>query len=541
MEFWIKDPFCDQAIACCDIQNNVGFSGNGRDHDPATNVTHDNILKIDPQYRDDINTKIRIKTRDCSASPTSRFNRPVVHDNLQQISDLDNGIGTVLKPSLLLQRSPSPVRRSPSPFHERLVVQTTKATQLRCKETKENKRVQRAPKPSIPRSPSPFHERLAVQTTKATQFRCEDTKENKRVQRAPKPSIPRSPSPFHERLAIQTTKATKFRFETNESKRNKLQKPVLPRSPSPLHERLAIHATKATQFRYEETKEIRSSSNKPMKDHMQFYCASSNSMSSNDSELTPLVVTSNDDSSLLTFSSNSESEELSYMKEQQKVRKVSLRIDTQSRPRSVNHFDRLSATNTKAMERRRQLEKEIYEQKLANRFGNYGREAFYRYPPKSPKMSSKLTASSRNSSAPPRNSTCDTPRTRNFVHSSYVAKTKTLTPSYKHKQLGFFQRKESFPKSSPTNAELDSLFNRLAKQDTIASSRKTVLTGLRPVILTEYEKKELIEKDRIEMERKKVRTSPRFFDVLSKDMTMSRLYKEYDEAQRVSAKDERLS
>jgi hypothetical protein len=84
MEFWIKDPFCDQAIACCDIQNNVGFSGNGRDHDPATNVTHDNILKIDPQYRDDINTKIRIKTRDCSASPTSRFNRPVVHDNLQK-------------------------------------------------------------------------------------------------------------------------------------------------------------------------------------------------------------------------------------------------------------------------------------------------------------------------------------------------------------------------------------------------------------------------------------------------------------------------
>ena len=495
MEYWIKDPFCD-------IQNNVGFSGtrNGRNPDPATNVTHDNIFGMDRQDRDDSNTKIRIKTRDRSASPTSRFNRPVVHDNLQQISDLDNGIGTVLKPSLLLQRSPSPVRRSPSPFHERLVVQTTKATQLRCKETKENKR----------------------------------------VQRAPKPSIPRSPSPFHERLAIQTTKATKFRFETNESKRNKLQKPVLPRSPSPLHERLAIHATKATQFRYEETKEIRSSSNKPMKDHMQFYCASSNSMSSNDSELTPLVVTSNDDSSLLTFSSNSESEELSYMKEQQKVRKVSLRIDTQSRPRSVNHFDRLSATNTKTMERRRQLEKEIYEQKLANRFGNHGREAFYRYPPKSPKMSSKLTASSRNSSAPPRNSTCDTPRTRNFVHSSYVAKTKTLTPSYKHKQLDFFQRKESFPKSSPTNAELDSLFNRLAKQDTIASSRKTVLTGLRPVILTEYEKKELIEKDRIEMERKKVRTSPRFFDVLSKDMTMSRLYKEYDEAQRVSAKDERL-
>ena len=142
MEYWIKDPFCD-------IQNNVGFSGNGRDHDPATNVTHDNILKIDPQYRDDINTKIRIKTRDCSASPTSRFNRPVVHDNLQQISDLDNGIGTVLKPSLLLQRSPSPVRRSPSPFHERLAVQTTKATQLRCEETKEHKRVQGAPKPSI--------------------------------------------------------------------------------------------------------------------------------------------------------------------------------------------------------------------------------------------------------------------------------------------------------------------------------------------------------------------------------------------------------
>ena len=136
-------------------------------------------------------------------------------------------------------------------------------------------------------------------------------------------------------------------------------------------------------------------------------------------------------------------------------------------------------------------------------------------------------------------STCDTPRTRHFVLSSYAAKTKTLTPPYK--KLGFFQRKGSFPKSSPTNAELDSLFNRLAKQDTIASSRKTVLTGMRPVILTEYEKMELIEKARIKKERKKVRTSPRFFDVLSKDMTMSRLYKENDEAQRVSAKDERLS
>ena len=52
---------------------------------------------------------------------------------------------------------------------------------------------------------------------------------------------------------------------------------------------------------------------------------------------------------------------------------------------------------------------------------------------------------------------------------------------------------------------------------------------------------ELIEKARIKKERKKVRTSPRFFDVLSKDMTMSKLYKENDEAQRVSAKDERLS
>jgi hypothetical protein len=64
---------------------------------------------------------------------------------------------------------------------------------------------------------------------------------------------------------------------------------------------------------------------------------------------------------------------------------------------------------------------------------------------------------------------------------------------------------------------------------------------MRPVILTEYEKMELIEKARIKKERKKVRTSPRFFDVLSKDMTMSKLYKENDEAQRVSAKDERLS
>jgi hypothetical protein len=111
-----------------------------------------------------------------------------------------------------------------------------------------------------------------------------------------------------------------------------------------------------------------------------------------------------------------------------------------------------------------------------------------------------------------------------------------LTPPYN--KGGFFKSKESLPKRSPTNAHLDSLFQRLSKQDTIASSRKTVGTGLRPVILTEYEKMELRQQEKIAKEKRKNRTSPRFFDVLSKDMTMSRLYKEYDEVQqRCSVKD----
>ncbi len=557
MEFWIKDPYV--------LEDDVGF-GNDNSPDPATSeISLPN--KFWPEEMGDNRSRIRIKTRNRSASPTSRFNRISVDEN-QDVSNMDDVIDNsipethfqatssspkIRSPSPFQQRlatqssdtmkltcegtkenkkgmkkSKSSIARSPSPFHERLAMTTTKATQLRCEGTKENKRIHKSPKPFIPRSPSPCHERLANHTTKSAQFRHSETKESKKTLRSPRPVLPRSPSPLHERLAVHTTKSMKFRFEeTKELKKNKLNKPSLPRSPSPLHDRLATHPTKSSQFRYEETREILNSFNRPMKSQMQFYGMSSNpsSLSSNDSEVAPPLVTSNDDSSLLTFSSNSESEELSYTNDQQKARKVSLHVDTAQR---LNHFDRLAATNTKTMEMRRQLEKEIQQKKMANRNDHQDRETFYRYPPKSPKMRSSWEVSHRHSSAPPRDGT----------HGFDKVKTNTQTLTPPHKKSGYSPLKETSVKNSTTSAQLDSFFNRLAKQDTIASSRKTVLT-MRPVILTEYEKKEMMEQDRIAKERKKMRTSPRFFDVLSKDMTMSRLYKEYDQThQRRSSQDE---
>ena len=102
MEFWIKDPYV--------LEDDVGF-GNDNSPDPATSeISLPN--KFWPEEMGDNRSRIRIKTRNRSASPTSRFNRISVDEN-QDVSNMDDVIDNSMPETHFQATSSSPKIRSP--------------------------------------------------------------------------------------------------------------------------------------------------------------------------------------------------------------------------------------------------------------------------------------------------------------------------------------------------------------------------------------------------------------------------------------------
>ncbi len=251
---------------------------------------------------------------------------------------------------------------------------------------------------------------------------------------------------------------------------------------------------------------------------------------------------------------------------------------TKKKPSSSELYERLAATNTKNMERRRRIERDQFKKKknskefngkdfkcfivckgekanverressrpAPSRRDEYARKSVYGAPARTSRQTARPPTVTRSQaahlqstrlqaarSAPP-------PKKRERARKSLyenLAKTETYAtasmkgiPQPGRKPLQQSQQKK--PKQQP-KADLNDLFSRLANQDTIASSRKTTSSAKkknRPVILTEYEKKrEQEKKKKILAEKKKMRkTSATFFDALSKDTTKSLMYRELD-------------
>lgn len=95
----------------------------------------------------------------------------------------------------------------------------------------------------------------------------------------------------------------------------------------------------------------------------------------------------------------------------------------------------------------------------------------------------------------------------------------------------------SQPKCKKSDYEMDRLFSRLSRQDTVASSKKIVPTQNRPELITDYELQEMQREAKLRMNYRRHRPSKDFFDGLSKDATMSLLLKQYEEAHDRGAKE----
>lgn len=120
----------------------------------------------------------------------------------------------------------------------------------------------------------------------------------------------------------------------------------------------------------------------------------------------------------------------------------------------------------------------------------------------------------------------------------YVAVSKNSVNSNPSSARELSSRTRSLqPKSKKSDYEMDELFSRLSRQDTVASSKKIVPTQNRPELITEYELQEMQREAKLRMDYRRRRPSQDFFDGLSKDATMSLLLKQYDETHDRGAKE----
>jgi len=91
-----------------------------------------------------------------------------------------------------------------------------------------------------------------------------------------------------------------------------------------------------------------------------------------------------------------------------------------------------------------------------------------------------------------------------------------------------FAKKERSRLSTPKRSERDTraFYDRLARHDTVSSSKKIITSRERPMLLTQIELMELEKEKTIQREKQiKKRTSKEFFEILSKDSTLSNLYR----------------
>jgi len=337
-----------------------------------------------------------------------------------------------------------------------------------------------------------------------------------------------SSSPYFDRLSSRETACIRLKKQArDQDEESHVERPPLPRHPSPFHDRLSGTGTKATQLRHRETTEnIRKS--KESKKLVPFYCTVSSSTESVDS-LDFQTRVSMDDTRTISSSMSSlaGSDDVSYEKEKKqwtspRARDSSTRVASpfydrvaSSRNASSPLHDRLASTNTKSVGLRRLLEKADNERRILDRHDG---PAFYY----------RASASNTSKVQTPTRKRCVSPRAG--FH-SYLAKTETYSTARKKGLIETQQPKPTTPKKSAK--ELDQLYNRLCKHDTINSSKNTVNCPQRPVRLSAYEQSEMVKKAMIQEERKKKRTSQAFFDVLSVDATLSLLYKQYEMTKQV--------
>lgn len=188
-------------------------------------------------------------------------------------------------------------------------------------------------------------------------------------------------------------------------------------------------------------------------------------------------------------------------------------------------YDRLTSSSTKNMERRRRLEREQQLQKTNMHQTPKDRVAFKNSAAKSTDI--PRTRKPRAPPAPKRREPANKRSTRNSLYSR-LAETETYATA---RMKGYVEPAvEEKPKPKKSKKPIQSgVFSRLAKQDTIASSRKTAAPSkVRPVLLTEYEKKQA--EIRNKASRRKMKSSAALFENLNKRTTKSLIYRESDGA-----------
>ena len=276
------------------------------------------------------------------------------------------------------------------------------------------------------------------------------------------------------------------------------------RNGSPFHERLAVTNTKAMamrrlseQMEYEEKQ--KSKGRAPKKP---FYLVAGKSSSpKNASTSSPKLKKSPRKPPQPSL--NARSQSFSSEKKSRSTRRRSIGC-------SSPFHERLAVTNTKTMAMRRyeeQLEKEEkYRQRSA---GSVKNRPFYLVTgnDSTPKKSTRTTVRLP-SALPPK-----------IVKTTTTSKREMLRPPA-------FAQKEKSRHSTPKKSEREAraLYDRLARHDTVSSSKKIITSKNRPMLLTQIELMELEkENTRIQKEkqRMKKKTTKEFFEILSKDSTLS--------------------
>ncbi|GFH49554.1 predicted protein [Chaetoceros tenuissimus] len=279
------------------------------------------------------------------------------------------------------------------------------------------------------------------------------------------------------------------------------------RNGSPFHERLAVTNTKAMAMRrlseQMEYEEKQKNKGKPPK--KPFYLVAGKSSSPTSQK--PKKGTRKPPQASLNAKSQSFSRSQSFSSEK------SAR-PTQRRSIGCNSpfHERLAVTNTKTMAMRRYEEQLEKEEKYRQRSGSVKNRPFYLITGKdnTPKKSPRTTMR-RASPLPPK-----------IVKTTPTSKRQMVRPPA-------FAKKEKSRQSTPKRSERETraFYDRLARHDTVSSSKKIITSRDRPMLLTQIELMELEkEKTRVQKEKQmKKRTSKDFFEILSKDSTLSNLYR----------------
>jgi len=298
-------------------------------------------------------------------------------------------------------------------------------------------------------------------------------------------------------------------------KESRAKPPRFFRDPSPIHERLAMTKTKSATLRQESSGKQREEIHNN-RCRVPFYCTVANSSCES-------VLTSD-----FTVTSSTVSSSSSEHSCKEKTGRVSRPPSSRTRyiraseapcqdrikeamkiVRTASPFhDRLASVETKSGLLRRQTEKAERKNNTSNS-GSRSRPAFYA-------MTIGLTRqSSYRNESPVARRVSSTP-----IRSGVPPSRCTSSPSKKNLGLlGDAEMQKTWGKLN--SLQTNTLYSRLARQDTIASSKRILPTPGRHIMLSPYEQVKLAKNSMVEGRNKSKKTSSDFFDKLSKDQTFS--------------------